>query len=479
MRRGDVLTATVFGNDTTTEMSMIDRAGPILTSAEALHREPMKESSSGRFYIRAPNSYGPRQTVDAATDAEIRKIAYPSWRTCATFETRLDTAAVAKNCRSLKLALTILALLNRDLSLLVQDAYGLDSEGSAPDPRWLFPLSNSPHLMNRHQIRHGFFFTRAHAYQFDDLLTEEGIRVPGYSWTIDDLPLDFSYIQAVVRTDTTDEDDWNNQLPDEVGGQLFDHPYVRKNPFAMFQLDRTSTRAYAQFWFVERIMHDGYLWMARYDRSPYWKKRKEAQGESKTDQTSSDKKDEIPVDDETKGAEVNPSALGKAIGEVPDIGELKHQKTILERQSVHQMMIAVSGVTVFMNEDKDNTYSDLDRGLLTAFATGLISGTWTHDAEEKRVRDLVAAFDVDGPCTVVTPWNPNWEVLPRPDLRNMRACWVIEETGRRREEGLSTDSEDLTSYEMGDRLLDIRCRVLDKVKNIVDYNASASTDVSV
>lgn len=38
----------------------------------------------------------------------------------------------------------------------------------------------------------------------------------------------------------------------------------------------------------------------------------------------------------------------------------------------------------------------------------------------------MSASDVDGPCLVATPYNPDWEILPRPELRSMSVCWVLE-----------------------------------------------------
>lgn len=51
-----------------------------------------------------------------------------------------------------------------------------------------------------------------------------------------------------------------------------------------------------------------------------------------------------------------------------------------------------------------------------------------HNAkgEERRSQYLVSAFDVDGPCLIATPYNADWELLPRAELRSMSVCWVID-----------------------------------------------------
>ena len=41
----------------------------------------------------------------------------------------------------------------------------------------------------------------------------------------------------------------------------------------------------------------------------------------------------------------------------------------------------------------------------------------TRKAEERRKRQLVTTFDVDGPCKVAIPFNYDWEWLPHLFLR--------------------------------------------------------------
>ena len=57
--------------------------------------------------------------------------------------------------------------------------------------------------------------------------------------------------------------------------------------------------------------------------------------------------------------------------------------------------------------------------LLTCGVSDFLSERW-------REHNLVSVFDVDGPCVVATPFNSMWERLPRPELRSMSVCWVIE-----------------------------------------------------
>lgn len=44
---------------------------------------------------------------------------------------------------------------------------------------------------------------------------------------------------------------------------------------------------------------------------------------------------------------------------------------------------------------------------------------------EINLQKMVAAFDVDGPCLVVTPFDSDMERLPHPALRSMATAWVV------------------------------------------------------
>jgi hypothetical protein len=117
-------------------------AYPIVDAAELLHPiASVPRTITDRFFIEGGNSYGPRQTVDVANAISMLR-----QRGCrdvqdriaiianmCNFEKRLNTTVVAKNCKSLRLGIIALALLNGDLSLLVPEAYGLwVEEGRLP-----------------------------------------------------------------------------------------------------------------------------------------------------------------------------------------------------------------------------------------------------------------------------------------------------------------------------------------------------------
>ncbi len=89
------------------------------------------------MFIPGGTNYRPRQTVDAAgaltllrgrgcRDVQDRVAIVANM---CNFEYRLDTSLLARRCKSLRLALVALAVLNGDYSLLVPEAYVLEPRG--------------------------------------------------------------------------------------------------------------------------------------------------------------------------------------------------------------------------------------------------------------------------------------------------------------------------------------------------------------
>lgn len=115
---------------------MHPRAWSIIERAEKLHPiAPQPKILSERIFMPGGNNYRPRQTADAAA-----ALTFLGTRGCrdvqdriaivanmCNFENRLNTYLLAKNCKSLRLALTALTVLNGDYSLLVPEAYALSS----------------------------------------------------------------------------------------------------------------------------------------------------------------------------------------------------------------------------------------------------------------------------------------------------------------------------------------------------------------
>jgi hypothetical protein len=114
--------------------AMHPRAWSIIEKAEELHpTAPQPKILSERMFIPGGNNYRPRQTADAAGALTLLRT-----RGCrdvqdriaivanmCNFENRLNTNMLARHCKSLRLALVALTVLNGDYSLLVPEAYAL------------------------------------------------------------------------------------------------------------------------------------------------------------------------------------------------------------------------------------------------------------------------------------------------------------------------------------------------------------------
>jgi hypothetical protein len=112
------------------------RGPPATAKAEHPHpTAPQPKILSERMFIPGGNNYRPRQTADAAGALTLLRT-----RGCrdvqdriaivanmCNFENRLNTSMLARHCKSLRLALLVLTVLNGDYSLLVPEAYALYS----------------------------------------------------------------------------------------------------------------------------------------------------------------------------------------------------------------------------------------------------------------------------------------------------------------------------------------------------------------
>lgn len=203
-----------------------------------------------------------------------------------------------------------------------------------------------------------------------------------------------SSIWQSVRVDARDRDDLN--LPDDAGDALFALLDESKDPWSFLSLSRSVDGSFNELWFVDRIMRDGHIWAGSYVRS--------------------------------RNPNVNPEGeeervrLGK--GKHKDRAR-KQQGSILDRQLTRKIL-AITLQSARHSDDVVDDEHPIDRGSMINFMIATATTTWTVEAEDKRVAERVAAFDVDGPCVVATPFDTNWEMLPRPDVRSMSACWVVE-----------------------------------------------------
>jgi hypothetical protein len=190
-------------------------------------------------------------------------------------------------------------------------------------------------------------------------------------------------------------------LPDEVGDALFDHVDVLTRPFSTLQLDETLDRTFAQLWFVDRIMETGRLWCGTY----------------------------IPPNEkEGTTSHIGPSSQSTAedhsgAGEVFGESLSRRSESIIDKQIRRQMFTTQLQATTSSKKTPENWRWPF-LALLEYVAN---RDHWLAHGEGGRKETLLSTFDVDGPCRVATPYNPEWEILPRPKLRSTRVCWVVEE----------------------------------------------------
>ncbi|KAK3387291.1 hypothetical protein B0H63DRAFT_469724 [Podospora didyma] len=506
-----------------------DRAWSVLKAAEALHPVPTRPKSlAERLYVSGGNHYQPRQSVDAVgaltllrnrgcRDVQDRVAILANM---CNFGNRLDTSLLARHCKSLRLAMVALAMLNGDNSLLVPEAYdhGVQQVNKS-NLRWLWPLSHSPQSIGFFRLRHGDFLGQPMYMQNrDNPFTPDGPRLGGHLWCVDGT-IDFAPIQRAyskrwrvlqvlhdtvtvrhpgetitqfqarlkatldggslldepwpysgdefleyynfVRDDFSEGDFeaaleharsdmadtiqeavagmvfailrylyesvdmdprsiglansiWHcvrvdalrssdKELPDEVGDWVFNDRDVREDPFLLLQLERSLHHrpGFAQLWFIDRIMRDGFLWVGRYE----W--------HSMTPEEPS----------------VTPTASGSSgSGPLKSSESAPSTDTILGRQMSRRFLSSMAGIAAFQRRDDDpRPYNPRGEARTVSAVMSFMRNTLGAEQRDAvRARDLVSAFDVDGPCLVAVPYNGDWEVLPRPSLRSMSVCWVVE-----------------------------------------------------
>jgi hypothetical protein len=204
------------------------------------------------------------------------------------------------------------------------------------------------------------------------------------------------------------------ELPDDVGDWLFSHPDVDDDPSVLLQLDETLDDSFGQAWLIERIMRDGFLWVGRYliPVSP-----KDSASNSTSRKGFADEAPDSQISNPGKSA--------------------SRSESILSRQMQRKMIASMAIITALPNSDDRVKHATMgmDRRNLVSFMSACNQNLHSNEHHEACARDLVSAFDVDGPCLVAIPRNADLEVLPRPALRSMSVCWVVEPVIRTKDRG--------------------------------------------
>lgn len=185
-------------------------------------------------------------------------------------------------------------------------------------------------------------------------------------------------------------------FPDDVGDLLTNPGLLSLNPWSLLQLHPNDHGTYNQIWLIDRIVREGILWAGGY--SPLY--------------------DNGLVVADAENTEAVENATDQLLTH-------KKQSTILETQIIKQIMAIQYRVTLHETSQDDQVNAEAGP-TMGSFITFMFFADHTKRAErEISLQKMVAAFDVDGPCLVVTPFDSDMERLPHPALRSMATAWVV------------------------------------------------------
>lgn len=214
------------------------------------------------------------------------------------------------------------------------------------------------------------------------------------------------------------------ELPDEVGEHFFKHPAVKNTPFEIMQLHRDRQGGYLETWLIDRIMTRGVLWVGHYIPETTIP----APSESRTWPS------DLPSWDKSSGGDTNARQLDwQRLADSMGIGAQDSHSPRLRRE-ISRLTTRTLKADEFaeyyrmhINQD-EVVLARLDErpsaGNVSA-VLGRIKKELRGETEQYRAQNWVSVFDVDRPCTIATPYDALWEVIPHPSLRSMSACWVV------------------------------------------------------
>ncbi|CAH0031117.1 unnamed protein product [Clonostachys rhizophaga] len=284
-----------------------------------------------------------------------------------------------------------------------------------------------------------------------------------------------------MRVDSLDGENKHPDLPDEVSEALFSHPDVVAHPFDTLQFDRSPDGQYHQVWLFDRIMSLGFLWVGRYQRStnPSTLTLERPDSEPEDDSEAANAVEDLTS---ISGEMSSLTIREKPATEPKPKKEKKEMDSSIQgrqlRRQILAMMLENSLLSPILSGEDKEGYPDINISSFSSFAIIAGERVFEFAEEQKRVQTLRSVFDVDGPCTIATLYNSDWEVLPHRDLRSMTVCWVVEKEGD--DDGLpelkAIEEEDIVEpiedNELLDRLRkhydeeDRRYRVTTKVKGM-------------
>ncbi|KAI0107572.1 hypothetical protein GGR51DRAFT_559377 [Nemania sp. FL0031] len=246
------------------------------------------------------------------------------------------------------------------------------------------------------------------------------------------------------------------ELPDQVGEWLDTDERTQKDPWSLLQLDTGRDGTFNQFWLFERIMTDGFLWVGRYQPREIEHRESSRRESSETIREDNSGNPEHSPDEDDKAEKVRRLAISDVfknisgerfavVGDKSQLHEvsphseqeketgtlpcLSHHsltpRSILDQQRVKQIL-QISLICQFMKRYNTPRLKISQASAVANLAMFTIAkGSDLRSPDVERHRALqVACFDVDEPCLVFTPYDTAREMLPHPNTRTMRVCWV-------------------------------------------------------
>lgn len=227
-----------------------------------------------------------------------------------------------------------------------------------------------------------------------------------------------------IKRDYAKAGEPNQDLPDEVGEHLFQHPAVKNSPFETMQLHRDRQGGYLETWLIDRIMTRGVLWVGNYVP------------ETITPAPSKDRTwpSDVPGWDKLSGGDGEAhqqywQRLAESFGVRSQASFSPRIRRDFALLSAHVLKADnfADYYELHTNQDEDGLARFDERSSVGNIlgVAGRIRKELRGETEQYRAQNWVSVFDVDGPCTIATPYNPSWEAIPHPSLRSMSTCWVV------------------------------------------------------
>jgi hypothetical protein len=212
-----------------------------------------------------------------------------------------------------------------------------------------------------------------------------------------------------IRTDclSAEQDSETDEIPDEVGDWLFSPTTIASDPWELLQLDDEHEGGFHSNWFIDHIMRDGFLWVGRYTDSPHTRPILQQSATLGTGEESPEGNNsaEMHMSDE----ELRFANTGE--GHLNNVAAMRFEKQpaptdpkILQRQRMLLMqMLFTMGVDI--DDEPGASEMSLSSRRLAVLSDVTHRGTFERGTEDRRKRELVAAFEVHGPCLIAIPFD--------------------------------------------------------------------------